>query len=127
MYWSTPPNQAWVAFFMCSTTTDGVFVQNGYFYNGLDIPIRLVGGNTLIPAHSWAMFWMYYKPGIGYVGNGVLPPAGWSAYNPIYFSVAIYPSSGCVSFMFTKGSTGAQINVKVYPQPMVGFQATSEE
>lgn len=30
MYWSTAPNGVAVFFFVCSTTTDGVFVQNGY-------------------------------------------------------------------------------------------------
>lgn len=114
MRWSTSPNQAVFFFWMSSTTTDGVFVQNGYVYNGLDVYLSISGGKTLIPPHSWAMFWTYYKPGIGYQGNGVLPPAGWSASDPIYFSIAVYPSLGCITFMFTKSSTGVAIYVKVH-------------
>ena len=30
MYWSTSPNDAIVFFFVCSTTTDNVFAQDGY-------------------------------------------------------------------------------------------------
>jgi len=35
MHWSIPPINAWVSFWVSSTTTDGFFVQNGYVYNGL--------------------------------------------------------------------------------------------
>jgi len=71
-------------------------------------------GKIGLPPHSWGMFLTYYKSGT-YYGDIVLPPAGWNAYDAIYFSIAVYPSSGCVSLMFTKGSTGAHIHVKVYP------------
>ena len=74
MHWSTAPNGAAVFFFVSSTTTDGVFAQEGYVYNGLNAYLAVVNGSTVIPPHSWGMFWTYYKPGVGYVGNMVLPP-----------------------------------------------------
>lgn len=111
MYWTTAPSGVWVAFFVCSTTTDGVFAQNGYIYNGLDAYLSISGGSTTIPPHSWGMFWTYYKPNVGYVGDGVLPPSGWGAYHDIYFSIAVYPSSGTLSFMFT--NLGEYVGKKV--------------
>lgn len=113
MYGST--NQVVVCFWESSTTTDGVFVQNGYVYNGLDTSYKLSYGTISIPPHSWGMFWTYYKSGVGYQGDFVLPPSGWQASHRIYYSIAVYPSSGYVSFMFTNSNTGTAVLVKAAP------------
>lgn len=116
MYWSTAPVNYVLCFWESSTTTDGVFVQNGYIYNGFDASFTLPceGAKAKIPAHSWGMFWCYIKSGVCY-GDCVLPPSGWQASHRIYYSIAVYPSSGCVSFKFTNVNKGQAICYKKYP------------
>lgn len=57
--------------------------------------------------------WTYYDPDVGYVGDGVLPPSGWEASHDIYFSIAVYTSSGTLSFMFTNTNLGEYVGRKV--------------
>ncbi len=112
MYWTKTPNDVVVFFFVSSTTTDNVFVQNGYVYNGLNTYLSISGGTTAIPPHSWGMFWTYHNSN-GYVGDGVLPLPGWEASQDIYFSIAVYTSSGTLSFMFTNSNLGEYIGRKI--------------
>lgn len=107
MHWVIAPNNAEISFWVGAFTTDNVFVQNGYIYNGLDRNL-LVSYDTVhaIPPHSWAMFWTYCI-GLeclvpqGYHGDGIPPLSDWSADDHIYFSIAVYPSQKTISFMFT--------------------------
>lgn len=110
MYWTSPPDGSVLFFFVCATTNDSVFAQNGFVYNGLNDPLKITQfGTTDIPPHSWGMFWTYSTPLVGYKGDGILPPPGWDHTDPIYFSIAVYPSTNCLSFMFTNAYHGPPI------------------
>ena len=102
MHWSAPTLNAWISFWVSSTTTDGFFVQNGYIYNGYSFSLRIVDDLHTIPPNSWAMFWTYYDPVERRCHGDVVPPlSDWSAGDHIYFSIAVYPSQKTISFMFT--------------------------
>jgi len=103
MYWTTPPSNIMVFFWVGSFTTDGVFVQNGYVYNGYSSYHWIPGSRPLAP-NSWALFYTYALPGDIYSGDFVIPPSDWNPGNHIYFSIAVYPSKKAISFMFTDGS-----------------------
>jgi hypothetical protein len=101
MHWTIPPNNALIYFWVSSSTTDGVFVQNGYAYNGYDTDVPITNDSVhWLPARSWAMFWCYCISGVCH-GDGVPPPSDWNADDHIYFSIAVYPSQKTISFMFT--------------------------
>jgi hypothetical protein len=59
------------------------------------------------------MFWCYYKAGQGYHGDYILPPSGWQSYHSIYFSNAVYVSSGGLSFLFKDSTINDNRLVKV--------------
>lgn len=111
MDWTSPPVGVSYYFFVSATTEDGVFAQCGFAYNGRNIFIRLQGGNTSLPPHSWGMFWMYLKPGVGYIGDNILPPSGWSSTHQIYYSIAVYPSEDCLSFLFFNSNRNEEIPI----------------
>ena len=115
MDWTSPPVGSFFGFWVGATTKDNwgndwVFAQCGYLYNGLNQGIKMPNGPTTIPAHSWTLFWTYaYVPYNLYYGDVVLPPSGWLHTHPIYFSIAVYPSSNCLVFMFTNPSQSPPI------------------
>lgn len=123
MHWTTPPSGSGWFFWVSSTTQGGNFAQDGYVYNGDNAYLCISGGSDCIPPNSWGMFWTYID-GSTYIGNGVPAPSGWNAGDHIYFSIAVYPSKGEMSFQFTDTTVGDTLYVWVCGDSAISGQFT---